>query len=510
MKKIPGILAILMILLLTNCTKEWDEHYVPVRESINVRLWDTLVSMDQFSEFVKYAEVFGLDTVIKSSNAKTLFIPDNDAFSSFFDGDTTGFDETMRYHIVPTLFMVRNVQDKYRLKTLEEKYALISNYNNQYAVDGIDILYSSPLFLDGKYYETDSVIIPKPNLYQYLKYNSPTIKAYIDSRDSITLDREKSKPIYFNDQGQTVYDSVIIVVNLFEEEYFAITEEYENIAATIVIPDQETYNEALNNMAGFLGGSYSSSEDIPTDWQENELIPIILDKGVYGGLLDPEYFNRSRIANINGDSISIDFEIDPASRYICSNGLVYNYNYFEVGDSLYRDRVFEAENFVESLGLGKFVWDNETVAVEGNQSMLPVEQAVRGTSNDTVVNVEFSSGYSGDYSVTFELKRIFPNDYRLVWRTNYRTSGLYAVYVNGNRIKLGLSNYDEFDTYKLTSGFFSVLGYKLYPDSRGFCSLDGWVNIEEYGDVNITLEYLGPGSSNDNGLNIDYIQLVSQ
>lgn len=497
-----------MSVFLGNCAKEWEEHYEPVQESINMKLWDTLVTMEQFSEFIKYAELYDLDTVIQASNAKTLFLPDNDAFQSYLAGDTTGIVETMMYHVVPTFFMLRNVDDQYRLKTLDGKYALVSNDDYQYKVDGIDILNSSDLFLDGKYYETDSVLVPKPNLYQYLTYNSSSIKEYIDSRDSIVLDRENSKPIYFNDQGQTVYDSVVTIVNLFEEEYFAITEEYENIAATLVVPDQVAYETALDNMASFLGDHYASHEDIPLDWQNNELIPLLLNRGVYGGLLEPEYFNRTKIANINGDSILVDLELDPASRYICSNGLVYNYSTFEIGDSLYKDRNFEAEDFVESLGLGKYVWSKEFVTVGGNQALLPDEQRVPGTSNDTIVNIDFPTGYTGDYSVNFKIGRIFPNSYRLVWRTNYRTSGIYAVYVNGERIQLGLSKYDTFDTYQLSGGFFSVLGYKLYPDSRGFCTIDGWVEIEEYGDVNITLEYLDSGSSSDNGLNIDYLQLL--
>ena len=106
------------------------------------------------------------------------------------------------------------------------------------------------------------------------------------------------------------------------------------------------------------------------------------------------------------------------------------------------------------------------------------------------------------------MKRIFPNKYRLVWRTNFRDAGRYALYVNGTRMKLGLFEFDEFDTYELRDGYFSVLGYKLYPDRLGYCDVDCWVTLEEYGDVTIRLEYLGSGTSSSNGLNIDYIELL--
>ena len=75
-------------------------------------------------------------------------------------------------------------------------------------------------------------------------------------------------------------------------------------------------------------------------------------------------------------------------------------------------------------------------------------------------------------------------------------------------MRLGLFQDESFDTYDLRDGFFSVLGYKLYKDSRGFCDIDGWVDISEYGDVTIKIEYIGPGQNLLVGLNIDYIGLI--
>lgn len=505
-----GFILVLFALMISGCSNDWEEHYESAREIVDVKLWDTLQNMPEYSEFVKYIKQFKLDTILSSPNTKTLFVPRNEVFDKFFEGDTIGFAETMRYHIVPTLFMMRNVHENYRLQTLEKKYINIARRFYGYYVNDVEVLYSSPFFLDGNYYEIDSVLIPKPNLYQYLARNMPSFRKFVDSRDSIVLDREKSRPLYFNEQGQTVYDSVVTITNLFEEEYFAISEEYANISATLVLPDQNSYDVALDEMAGILGGQFNSHIDIPVDWQHSELIPLLFNKGIYGGLLEPFDFSKERIANIIGDSILIDFDIDPNSRSVTSNGIVYNYLSFSVGDSLYRDKKYEAEDFVEPIGLGKYVWNNNTVKLEGNSLFQPIEQRVIGASNDTIVNVKFSRAFNGSYSVTFKLKRIFPNRYRLVWRTNYRTSGVYSLYVNDKQVLIGLMEEEEFDTSELSNGFFSVLGYKLYPDSRGFCNLDGWAVIEQYGDVTIKFEYRGPGNSNDNGLNIDFIQLLAE
>ncbi len=516
MKRIYGFsILLLFVMSFTHCKDKWEDHYGNNEKIGEFMIWDILKTNEKYSEFLKYLELSNLDSLIKSSDAKTLFIPTNEAFTEYLEGreDTIGISELLKYHIIPTLFMIRNVQDKRKISTLSKKYSLIENFNNAFKIDGIDIDYSSPLFLNGKYYEVAAVIEPKPNLYQYMMAKYPAIKEYIDTQDTIILNKEESTPIGYNESGQTLYDSVTTVRNIFEMEYFGVSEESRNFSATLVIPSQSIYEKALDEMARNLGASYNSHEDIPTEWLNKILIPILLNKGTYGGLLDPEDFEQeTKKANIKGDSILVDFIIDPDSRFICSNGLVYDYASFSIGDSLYRDNIIEAESLVNSIGLGRFAWKDKNVIIEGGLSFQPVKQEVRGNaSNDTTVNVPFDNNYGNNYSATFTMKNVFPNNYRLVWRTNYRTTGIYAVYVNGERIKLGLDEYEEYDTRNLTNGFFSVLGYKLYPDSKGFCSVDGWVNnINEFGDVTIKFEYLGHGSSSDNGFHIDYVALLTK
>jgi len=508
--KLSGYIILISVLAFTSCTKEWEAHYDDVEKTVNARLWDSLKTKKKYSQYVSYLEQFKLDTFIRSTHSKTLFIPDNEAFSQYMEGDTVGFKETLKYHMTSTLFMLRNVKNKHKLPTMNEKYALIENFNNLYQFDGIEILQSSPLFMDGKYYEIDQVVEPKPNIYQYMKRNTPAFQRYVDTQDSLVLDKEQSDPVGFDDQGRTVYDSVTTVYNLFEAEYFAISQEYRDLSATLILPDQATYENALDDMAREISGNYQTHEDIPDEWQNEVLIPRLLHKGTYGGLLDPIDFRKEKIANINGDTIVKDFEIDPYSRVICSNGLVYDYASFSVGDTLYKQKVLEAESLVDSIGLGRFAWNEDLVTIEGNLSFQPEEQEVSGyASSDSTVEVTFENDFQGVYSVTFTLDHVFPAEYRLVWRTNYRTTGRYAIYVNGERIELGLSGYDEYDTSNLTGGFFSVLGYRLYPDERGFCSVDGLVNnIDEYGPVTVRLEYLGPGQASDNGLHVDYIALM--
>ena len=511
--KIYFAVLLLFMLVFQFCKKEWDEHYIVEGGSVNVTLWDTLSSAGEFSEFVKYLELFHLDTIVKSKIAKTLFVPTNDAFTEFLSGDTTDFQEILTYHIIPTYYMIRNVEDNnyYQLKTFDGKYAMIQNLNNRYYIDGIEIISSSPMCLDGKFYQIKKVAVPKPNIYQYLKRNNYAIGKYIDLQDTVIFDKELSRAVGFNENGQTVYDSVTTLVNRFEENYFAISSEYKNIYATVVIPGRESYENALNIMAQDIGGSYTSFKDIPDSWANNVLIPALLQKGVYGGLLEStEFFNR-KIANIAGDTVYIDFNVDPESKAVCSNGLVYEYESFTVGDSLYKKVVIEAEEYVKNVSDYQYAWIDEKATIVGDKSYRPTKEKISGASNDTIINLSLGSNYQKAYSIKFKVSNVFPQKYRLVWRTNYRTTGIFSIYVNGELIKLGLSDYTQYDTYSLINGFFSVLGYKVYPSKRGFCDVDGWVeNISDFGDVTIEIRYLGPGNSSENGYVIDYLSLEAE
>jgi hypothetical protein len=214
------------------------------------------------------------------------------------------------------------------------------------------------------------------------------------------------------------------------------------------------------------------------------------------------------VANIKGDStILTNIEIDPQSKVICSNGLVYDYQSFSIGDSLYYgENKLEGETLCEAIGAGRFSWIDDKVKVERDRNYQPVKQEVPGfTSNDSTMFVQFDNNYEGKYTVTFEIEDLFPGTYRFVWQSNYRITGEWAIYINGEKVK-------EYDTYNLVNSVFSVSEdiYKFWPNERGFNKFDFWVEdlITEYGDVKIKLEYLGPGESSSNGLSIDYISLI--
>jgi len=493
-------LIILGAILLCSCSREeWEEHYNNYEEHVNMELWDAVREEPRYSNFVEYMEEYRLDSLFESELSFTLFIPDNDALESLND-TTSSVDIILANHISETVFMTRNVETSRKVQTLRGKFAIIDRTAAGYTYEGQLIEYSSPLYLDGKFYEIAEIAYPRLKLYEYITVFCPTVKEFINNKDSVYLDKSLSTAVSFDEHGNTIYDSIFGVVNIFERDYFAVSQEHRDKSATLILFTQEQYNDALDEMAGILGAGYNNHEDIPGKWQSEVLLPDILNKSLFYGILNYSDFKQTMV-NIAGDTVVIDpGNINPDSKYRCSNGLVYSYYGFMVPSDLYHGIIqIEGEELIDSIGVGRYAW-KEDIIVSGYLAE-PVKNFSLEASEKYLLNIALPRRYDGIYTVSFQFINVFPMKYRLEWRANNRPSGNYAVYINDQMI-------GEFDTYELRSVVISVTGESFIPEG-GYNSKDWWVdNITEFGDVTVRIEYLDPGSSSSNGLNIDYVALI--
>jgi len=256
---------------------------------VDENVWDVIQGDPQFSSFVQIIKNAKMDTLFQSDIAYTIFAPTNAAVQEY-----TGVQEftnvILAYHFCQHFINVSNIQGKRQIQTLTEKFALFERIGNKVTIDEIEVMAESPLYRNGKFFTMGKVIEPRPNLYEYFQFTNPVLSTYIDEQDTIILDKEKSKPLGFDEDGNTVYDTVAIIANNFEMDYFPVKHEFRTLSSTVVFPKEEDYREALNIMAESLGGQYNDYSDIPLEWQENILIPHILKQGVFLNRLEPEEF----------------------------------------------------------------------------------------------------------------------------------------------------------------------------------------------------------------------------
>lgn len=535
MRSIIIILLAAIIVTVFGCsTENWDDHFNTPPETINTNVWDAVKSRSELSDFVALAEKYKYDTLFLKTDTYTLFVPDNSAFQKLVKSqvnDTT----ILNYHISRHFINPVDIQGKRKLQTFAEKYSTFENINGKPTYDGIVVNFQSPLYINGRFFIMGQVAVPRLNLYEYIANNAPALKAYIDSKDTIVIDYAKSTPIGFDANGKTVYDTVAVRINQFEDNeygykdyWFPVSQEYRKWTGTIAFPKLVNYQNGLNEMAQNLGGSFHTYQDIPVKWQQQILIPYLLQCGVFLNMLEPsEFKDRTQIyykdngveklinyrrhygnLNIQGDSINFDYK--PTDPYLCSNGIFYDYTSFTVPPKLYSDTVkMQGEWLARPSGTNKYKWRTSTLVTStslfdvANYYVKAATAKESKETNDSVLIVNFNKGYKGVFNVQFNAPNMFPRKYRMVVRTHMDIGGIYDIYVNNVLVK----TFDYYDYVKTKGLIKSVTGATFAPSGR-YNRFDCYVNIADYGKPNIRFEYKAPGNVTGNGFALDVISFI--
>lgn len=522
MRYITNILLAAMLITVFGCTENWDDHYNAQPETINTNVWEAIKGNSELSSFVALMEKHKYDTLFLNDDTYTLFVPDNSALAKL---EQTQVSDTtlLNYHISRHYIQPVDVQGKRKLQTLAEKYSTFENVNGKPTFDGIAMTYESPLYINGKFFIMDQVAIPRLNLYEYFGVNNPYLKTYIDSKDSMILDPNKSLAIGFDEDGQTIYDTVAIRYNSFEQgpkSFFPVTLEFRKWTATFVYPRLATYENGLTLMAQKLGGSYGDHTDIPYEWQKDILIPYLLKHGTFLNMLEvPEFrtiadLNKRQkfnMVNIRNDSIVVNYT--PTEPYLCSNGIYYDYANFVIPDSLFMGaEKFEGEWLARRTG-NSYKWRDNVIpksatAFDVTNSLIASNDSI---SNDSIMTVNFPKGFKGPYSLEFKTRNMFPRKYRMVVYTFMDIGGIYDIYVNDVLVK----HFDYYDYVRTRGLIKSVTGITFVPTGR-YNKFDCYVVdpvtkeslITEYGKPTVRFEYTGPGNAPANGLVIDVIKFI--
>jgi hypothetical protein len=511
MKSIKIGIYLFAIVSLFGCEKEINDYfYADTEEYVDTDILSLLKQNSNYSSYLTILEAHDIDTVFEKGKTLTLFVPTNEAIAEMGDLYLDEID-WIKYLITESYINIAQIQGKQKIQTLGEKFAVIESIEGVKYINGVKITAGSPLCKDGKFYEISGVVQPMPNLYEYIGLSNPFFKTYIDSQDSSYLDLELSRPIGYDSNGNTVYDTVLTTLNIFEEEFFPVSKEYRSKKATMLLFTQQQFDNAISLIAQDLG--LPSADNIPNQWKNDVLMPYLIEQGTFWNDLEIADFASGRIRNIRGDSVVVvPGNIDAQSSFECSNGRAYNYLDFVIPDSIYKgETIIQGEHLIESKGSGLYVWRDDVVL--GGEPVEPYALLARDIAdNDTVLDVSFDGpNYSKEFSMTFTFKNIFPGRYRLLCRAKSKPSGVFQIFVNGELqdIDLGYGVSDRVDLYDLGELVRSVTKEVFIPQN-GFNSFDILVNnITQYGDVDVTFKYVNPGISSDNGIIVDYFKLES-
>jgi len=145
-KIILSLLAI--VILLSGCKQDWDEHYNTPPETVNKNMWEVIKAEPNLSSYVEYVENLQFDTLFEKGATYTLFIPNNEAIQDYIVDDSIT-ESTLNYHISTHYVQSGNITGSDKVQMLAEKYVLFEHYNNTSLFDGVPLEFESPLYLNG-------------------------------------------------------------------------------------------------------------------------------------------------------------------------------------------------------------------------------------------------------------------------------------------------------------------------------------------------------------------------
>jgi hypothetical protein len=497
-------------ILFFGCQQDIEDYFYKDTEvSVDTDILSLLKENPDYSKFVALLEEYKVDTLLNKGKIYTFFVPNNNAMDNM-EEQTLGNKELIEYLMTESFVNLNQISGQSKIQTQGTKFALIEALGSAYTFDGIPIVKGSPLTNNGRYYEIEKVAQPKPNLYQYIAATNEFYRSFLDSQDSTYLDKELSTPIGYTDDGLTIYDTVLTTVNLFEENYFPVSEEFRDYKATMLLFTQEQYDGALDIISDELGIPVQS---IPSRWQNEVLMPYLIEQSVFRNALPYAAFATGRAKNILGDSVDVvPQNIDP-KFFECSNGRSYNFIDFKIPEKLYKVKdTISMASLLFNKGSGLWGW-NEDVAVTG-QAFNPLRVANANSTFGNTLLIDMGANFNGNFSVAYKHKNIFPAKYKLTVRANVSKTGVYNIYVNGKQYPVDINDGNgpqpDFDFFNLRNGVISSVTNQFYPFVNNFCRFDILVdNITEFGDVEVKLVYAGSSQRNKNnsGINIDFIAL---
>lgn len=502
---------ILLSILFVSCKPDIEEYfYKDTETSVNTDILSLLKQNDDYSQFVALLEKYQVDTILTKGKIYTFFVPNNSAMDSIEHG-ILGEKELVEYLMTDTYVNLNQLDGQKKIQTQGGKFALIDKMPGVgYTFDGVAIVKGSPLANNGRYYEIEKVVLPKPSLFQYISATNEFYRSYIISRDSVYLDKLLSKRIGYTDDGLTIYDTVLTKVNLFETFYFPVSLESRDNTATMLLFSQTQYDQALSIISTDLG---IPVQKIPQIWQKDILMPYLIKQSVFRNSLPFSAFSIGKAKNILGDSVAVKPQNITADYFECSNGRVYKLIDFKVPETLYKlNDTTAMSNLVFNKGSNLWAW-NSDVVVNG-QTFNPVRSAISTAVFKNTLLIDMGRSFNGKFSLAYKHKNIFPATYLLTLRANVSKTGVYNIYVNGKKypvdIKDGKGPQYDFDFFDLRLGVIGSVTKKFYPFKDNFCRFEILVdNITEYGDVEVKLDYVkaSPRNTSNCGLNVDFVSM---
>lgn len=250
MNKFKFLTLFLLLIIAFSCTEVWDEHYNEIKgEKSTLNITEYIQLQSDLSIFSKMLEISGYDTLLAKSQTYTVWAPINSGLNEIDLKDTLAVTDLVKNHITRFNNTTSGLQQK-TIYMLAKKFVSFKRDGNSFTIGGKQLINnrSNVSVVNGTIHCIESYIPYLSNIWEFIGKTPglDSLRRYLYSQSTYEFDVNASVEIGTNQNGQSVYDSVITFTNpvlskigmlhLEDSSYFAL------------LPDNTAWIKAYNKI----------------------------------------------------------------------------------------------------------------------------------------------------------------------------------------------------------------------------------------------------------------------
>ncbi len=217
MNKLKFLTFLLFSIMLFSCTEAWNEHYNEVKgERSALNIAEYIQSQADLSTFSKMLAISGYDSLLSKSQTYTVWAPLNAGLTDVNLNDTAAVTDLVKNHITRFTHTTSGMQQQ-TIFMLAKKFVVFKREGNSFSIEGKQLVANrlNTSVVNGTVHCIESYIPYLSNIWEFIGKTPglDSLRKYLNSQSSYEFDVNASVEIGTNENGQSVYDSVITFTN---------------------------------------------------------------------------------------------------------------------------------------------------------------------------------------------------------------------------------------------------------------------------------------------------------
>lgn len=277
--------ALIVVLLASACTKEWNEHYDAGSFDLpDKTVTEYIKGQPDLSTFSNMLEITGYDSILNSSQSYTVWAPNNEALIGLDITDTELVKKIVQNHITRSRITTSGIDNSF-IRMLNSKYVSFSKDQSGYIFGENNVTETNQPAKNGLIHVIDGYAPYVYNIWEYLGKTDgiDSLRDYIYGQSKKVFDAANSTEIGANENGQVIYDSVFVIWNPVLDRLGSI--DVEDSVYTAIMPDNNAWNEAYSRIESY----YNFPNDAGSTKRQSDLtrFTVIQDMLYRGRISEP-------------------------------------------------------------------------------------------------------------------------------------------------------------------------------------------------------------------------------